>query len=91
MFISRDKFLAKFTNYRDQFIEQKNKQIKNFLQSTQAPADGENAEMKVEEEPKELTRAQEQMIENEVHRKLRKDRGLDGGVKLVREKVPFIF
>jgi len=43
------------------------------------------------EEPKELTKAQEAMIDNEVTRKMRKERVLDGGVKLVREKVPFIW
>lgn len=45
----------------------------------------------VDDEPKELTKAQETMIDNEVTRKMRKERVLDGGIKLVREKVPFIW
>lgn len=48
--------------------------------------------MEKQEPPtKELTRAQETMIDNEVTRKLRKERVLDGGIKIVREKVPFIW
>ena len=39
----------------------------------------------------ELTRDQERMIDNEIHRKLRRERGLDGGIKVVREKVAFIW
>jgi len=31
------------------------------------------------------------MIENDVTRKLRRERGVDGGIKIVREKVPFIW
>ena len=31
------------------------------------------------------------MIDNEVSRKLRRERGLEGGIKVVREKVPFIW
>jgi len=45
----------------------------------------------MEDETKELTRAQETMIDNEVARRLRRERGLDGGIKLVREKAPFIW
>lgn len=39
----------------------------------------------------ELSRDQEAMIEKDVNRKLRRERGLDGGIKVVREKVPFIW
>ena len=39
----------------------------------------------------ELTRDQEAMIEKDVNRKLRREKGLDGGIKVVREKVPFIW
>jgi hypothetical protein len=35
----------------------------------------------MEDESKELTRAQETMIDNEVARRLRRERGLDGGIK----------
>ncbi len=31
MFFSRDKFQSNFINYKEQFAEQKSKQIKNFL------------------------------------------------------------
>ena len=31
MFISRDKFLVNYINYKDQFSELKSKQVKNFL------------------------------------------------------------
>jgi hypothetical protein len=31
------------------------------------------------------------MIENDLHRKLRRERGFDGGVKVAREKAPFIW
>ena len=44
-----------------------------------------------EENERELTKAQETMIDNEVARKIKKERGLEGGIKLVREKVPFIY
>ena len=37
----------------------------------------------------ELTEEQKAQIEAEVERKLGKERGLDGGIKLVREKAPF--
>jgi hypothetical protein len=39
----------------------------------------------------ELTRDQERMIDNDVNRKLRRERGLDGGIKVAREKVAFIW
>ena len=39
-----------------------------------------------------ITRQQEQQIENEVLRKIKRERGVEGGgVKIVREKVPFIW
>lgn len=113
MFIHRDKFQSRFQNYQEQFMDLKNKQIRNFLSSQQPVATEEkNAEMtndqpsnkKLHEEAKdetmkneeeqpqrELTKAQETMIDNEVTKKLKKERGLEGGVKLVREKVPFIW
>jgi hypothetical protein len=39
----------------------------------------------------ELTRDQERMIDNDINRKLRRERGLDGGIKVAREKVAFIW
>ena len=54
-----------------------------------------DVDMKDEEAKEEdkitLTKAQENMIDTDVARKLKKDRGLDGSIKLVREKVPFIW
>ena len=39
-----------------------------------------------------ITRAQELGVENDVIRKMKRERGVEGGgVKLVREKVPFIW
>ena len=51
----------------------------------------EDAKMEGPEGENELSRDQERMIENDVNRKLRRERGLDGGIKTVREKVPFIW
>ena len=42
-------------------------------------------------EPTELTEEQKAQIEAEVERKIGKERGLDGGIKLVREKAPFMW
>lgn len=39
----------------------------------------------------ELTKDQERVIDNDVTRKLRRERGLDGGIKIAREKVAFIW
>lgn len=39
----------------------------------------------------ELTKQQESLIENEVVRRLKRDRGVEGGIKAVREKVPFMW
>jgi hypothetical protein len=47
-----------------------------------------NEDAKMEDE---LTKDQERMIDNDINRKLRRERGLDGGIKVVREKVAFIW
>ena len=94
MFISREKYLCLFQNYRDQFQEQKCRQIKQFLAGQEEKKKDENAENEVQQQPSapsELTRQQEQVIDGEVSRKLRRERGLDGGIKIVREKIPFIW
>ena len=61
MFISRDKFQSKFTNYKDQFDEQKSKQIKNFLGTTidkkAEEAKDENPDVDMDPVQPELTKA----------------------------------
>lgn len=58
---------------------------------TEEGKDGDELMQDEEKHERELTKAQETMIDNEVARKLKKERGLEGGVKIVREKVPFIW
>ena len=114
MYVTREKYMASYSQYDKHFEEAKAEGItqmqQNILQQRRAAHKAQqelaekNQESKIAESSNlneimdegdgidtvvELSFAQEETIKKEVVKRLKKDRNLEGGIRLVREKAAF--
>jgi len=89
MFISREKWTNEFVDYETHFLEER----RLMLEAAAAAANQEKGQDNENSASREKggQSAKMDMVDKEVTKKLKKERAVDGGVRLIKEKSPFMW